>query len=336
MEPAAPARAEIDERFWRRYPQALHPRSISDSESSGLSGAVVWKAATACGDVAVRRHETNADLPTLKAAHADMNRARLHGWTEVPQPLPNNDGETLTHHDGAWRDVCTWQPGAPAKLPIDVRHLRSSMHLIARWHSFWTKDRVGWDDNVIPQNAVERRREAWRGFLRNRWFFWDGGESQEDPLGLEGRVYRAVCARSRLVESRLRALPGLLNGESYVYCHGDLHRDHILFTDGVPTGLIDLSCRWDFAAADLARWLPSVAEQNRWPQAVEWYREKAPLSANAERAIPMLVTTGLVIAAVRWRNWLLVAGRQRRNFPQRELAYRRWQEVVERLERVEL
>lgn len=210
------------------------------------------------------------------------------------------------------------------------------MHFIARWHSFWTKDRVGWDDNVIPHNAIERRREAWRGFLRNRWFFWDGGENQEDPLGLEGRVFRAVTARARLVESHLRALPRLLGGVPYVYCQGDLHREHILFTAGVPTGLIDLSCRWDFAAADLARWLPSVAEPNRWPQAVEWYREVAPLSANSERAIPMLASTGLVIAAVRWREWLLGAEPRRRRFPRPELAYGRWQEVVERLERVEL
>jgi Ser/Thr protein kinase RdoA (MazF antagonist) len=334
----------IDEQFWSHYPSILHPNDFSRQCLHGFSGSVVWKIATELGHVAVRRFPSRKPpgstlgLRTLvherpPLDHHELTRARLYGWNEVPQPLPNNDGETFTMHDDSWWDVCSWQPGEPVKLPIDGPHLREAMHFIARWHSFWTKQSARFDSNDIHQDAVGRRIEEWRRLWRIDWStqgLW--GNRSNDPLGLAGRAFRAVKARARVMESHLHQLPLLLSNEPKVFCHGDLHREHILFTDGKPTGLIDLSCRWDYAAADLARWLFTTTEANRWTQAAEWYREVAPLSAASERAIPMLAETGLVIAALRWEKWLLGIDPERRYFPRPDLAYDRWRMIVERLE----
>ena len=336
MEPAAPAKAEIDARLWRHFPPILQPIDIHPLIPTGLSGSVVWKVRTHAGDVAVRKFGPRTSNRTTEESHSTMSLARRFGWKEVPQPFPNNLGLTTTQSGDDHWDLCTWQPGEPAKLPIDGPHLRSALHFIARWHSFWTKERAGWNDNVILQTAEQRRRAEWRRLYRNGIPDVLHFEHAADPLGLNSRAWRAASARARRLEEILGGLPPLLVGEPLVFCHGDLHHEHLLFAEGVPTGLIDLSCRWDYAAADLARWLPSVADANRWPQAIEWYREKALLSERSERAIPMLVETGLAIAALRWREWLLGADSHRRCFPRPDLAYGRWREVVERLERLEL
>jgi Ser/Thr protein kinase RdoA (MazF antagonist) len=334
----------FDERFWLHYPPILRPIDRARRALHGFSGSVVWKAATEAGFVAVRRFPLQktwqysplapafSDRPPFELDHAHLFRARIHGWTEVPQPLPNNDGQTFTKHDGAWWDVCTWQSGEPAQIPVDGPHLRAAMHLIARWHIYWTGEKSK-ELHSVDADAVQSRRTEWRRLWRRQWASpggWSG--TAEDPLGLSDRTARAVKARARRIESQLYELQTLFAAEPKVLCHGDLHREHVLFTDGKPTGLIDLSCRWDYAAADLARWLSTTTDMNRWAQAVEWYRERAPLSAASERAIPMLAETGLAIAALRWEKWLLGVDPERRYFPRPDLAYDRWRAVVERLE----
>ena len=322
----------FDERIWSHYPSILHPTNQSRLCLHGFSGSVVWKVATNSGPIAVRRFPCRPD-DRPPSDHSSLIRARLHGWMEVPQPLPNNEGQTFTKHDDSWWDVCTWQPGEPARLPIGEPHLRSAMHFIARWHSFWTNEKTDSNSNVIPQDAVARRNEEWRRLWRNEGASAGVRDGRaDDPVGLSGRTFRVVEARSRQLEEHLHKLPLLLSNEPKVFCHGDLHHEHLLFTDGKPTGLIDLSCRCDFAAADLARWLSTTTEMNRWPQAIEWYREGAPLSAASGRAIPLLAQTGLVIAALRWEKWLLSADPERRYFPRPDLAYARWRNLVERLE----
>ena len=328
-EPEAQARAEITQDFWRHYPTVLHPIEIFEIQSTGLSGAIVWKASTKSGDIAVRMFGPQTRQTDIRNAHAFLSHARQLGWVEVPQTFPANDGSMIVEHAGAFWDICTWQPGEPAPLPISDDRLRSSINLIAHWHRFWKRENATPNSSAV-QNAVQRRRAEWLRLADGESFCGAKGDDLAD------RTLEAIEARRRSLEELFEALPLLLANERLVLTHGDLHREHILFTDDLPTGLIDLSGRWDYPAADLARWLPSVAEPNRWSQAFEWYREKAPLSANSERAIPMLDATGLAISALRWAEWLLGIEGRRRYFPRPDLAYRRWQEVVERLERLEL
>jgi Ser/Thr protein kinase RdoA (MazF antagonist) len=315
----------FDERLWSHYPSILRPINDSRHLLLGFSGSVVWKVATESGPVAVRQLPRTVG-PRPPTDHSNLTRVRLHGWSEVPQPLPNNDGETFTKHADSWWDLCTWQPGELARVPIDERHLQAAMHFIARWHAFWTKEKlVGTQSNTA--DSVQNRQLEW-----NRLKARDCTTPKSDPLGLQRRTAQISSAIAHRVDAHLHELPLLLSDEPKVYCHGDLHHEHILFTDGSPTGLIDLSCRWDYAAADLARWLSTTTEMNHWPQAVEWYREGAPLSAASERAIPLLAETGLVIAALRWEKWLFGSDPERRYFPRPDLAYDRWRSVVERLE----
>src|SRR4051794_4758303 len=99
----------LDERLWAHYPSILQPVDRAQSPLQGLSGAIVWKVATEPALSAARRHPMSIYIPTPRSAHEQMTAARAHGWAEVPQPLPNNDGETFTKHDDSWWDVCTWQ-----------------------------------------------------------------------------------------------------------------------------------------------------------------------------------------------------------------------------------
>ena len=346
----------LDGHFWSHYPSILRPLAPPTPSQPGLSGGVVWRAETNAGPVAIRRFAPHQHLPSTHAVHDHTTKARALGWIEIPQPLPNSHGGTLTDHGNHLWEITTWQPGEPAKFPIDDLRNGAAMRFIARWHSFWTRDKLGHNLQTASPDAVANRQAEWQR-LTTGWHaqaasagMSNSPEPSEscprlqlghatpnnDPLRLAGRTAQAVKARADRTEDHLHVLPPLLAREPKVYCHGDLHREHILFTDDDVTGFIDLSCRWDYAAADLARWLSTTTEPNRWAEAVAWYREVASLSPASERAIPLLAETGLVIAALRWKRWLLGPESERRFFPRPDLAYDRWRLIVERLEAAEL
>src|SRR6476619_5060032 len=110
--------SEIDARFWSHFPAIIHPICPPQSTNPGMSGSVVWKVETKSGLVAVRKYSECQQESSLATTHSLMTRARAFGLNEIPQPLPNNEGRTLTNHDGVFWDVSTWQLGEPAELPI--------------------------------------------------------------------------------------------------------------------------------------------------------------------------------------------------------------------------
>jgi thiamine kinase-like enzyme len=109
-------------------------------------------------------------------------------------------------------------------------------------------------------------------------------------------------------------------------CLCDVWHDHILFTEGEVTGVIDYSSmRMDAVAGDVARLLGSLAgdDEPAWRVGLS----EMGLAPAEERLARLLDRAGTAAAALRWERWL----REGRPFADPEAARRRASEVLRRV-----
>ena len=119
---------------------------------------------------------------------------------------------------------------------------------------------------------------------------------------------------------------------SLLLCHRDLHREHVLFEDGQPCGLIDWGALGiDSPACDVARLLGSLVPDDSaaWHDAIDAYRQFAPLDDGEEELSWRLDQIGCMIAALHWLEWIVV---ERRHFVERVAALERWETLLRRLQ----
>lgn len=175
---------------------------------------------------------------------------------------------------------------------------------------------------------MARRRNEWRRLLGTVLRPLAG--APPDPLDLARRTQDLVRRHGASVEEWLG---GADDPVSIRLCLRDVHREHILFTGDVVTGVVDFgSCGLDTPACDLARLLGSLVPEDApaWQRAFGWYRQVAPLSdAEADLAL-RLDRTGAMIGAMHWLEWLM---HERRRFSNPQAAYHQWRGLVERIER---
>ena len=149
------------------------------------------------------------------------------------------------------------------------------------------------------------------------------------PLALETLelVPRAAPRVVALVE------PCLTLEVDWQPCLRDIWSDHVLFTGGEVTGLIDYGAmRVESPAADFARLLGSIAgdDETRWSigqQAYEAARERT-FTAEEWRLAQAFDATQTLFSGWNWIEWIFL---QRREFPDLGRVERRLQAIVERL-----
>ena len=107
------------------------------------------------------------------------------------------------------------------------------------------------------------------------------------------------------------------------YVLRDVHRDHVLFTDQKPTGLIDFDAiRVDTPSTDLARWVGSFLDGRKetemlWETALAGFYDVYSLNGKSKVAIDHRLAKDICfsttwISLVNWLDWLLC---QQRSFP---------------------
>ncbi len=112
------------------------------------------------------------------------------------------------------------------------------------------------------------------------------------------------------------------------YVLRDIHRDHILFTDREPTGLIDFDAvRMDTPATDLARWVGSFHVppgksgdreiEKVWEAALAGFRDENSLKSCPQRDLNVGLARDLCFATtwISLANWLVWVLCQQRAFP---------------------
>ena len=314
---------------------------------------------TARGALAVRGWPTPG-LPRRRIE--GLHRLLLHVSDCVPVavPLEATCGSRLVEWKGRLWQLEPWMPGV-ADFRDDPSHERldEAMALLGRFHRRAREfvpagDMAEWfgSSNAMPSPAVGERLERLAGWERG-WnelvararravSGWEGkqehgqGRAQGGWFEVIEEIDRLFCRGSGWVGSQLRML------ESTMFrcqpCLRDVWHDHLLWTGGEVTGLIDPgSARIDNVAIDVARLLGSLVSDNEagWDRGLGAYERAEGLSLEETGLVTVLDQSGVLLAGAVWVERLAdghvaagSAGRVRRRL---EEVVRRMRALVEKI-----
>jgi Ser/Thr protein kinase RdoA (MazF antagonist) len=312
-------------------------------EGSSFSDASVWRVRTKDGNFVVRRWGERWTLCRLSLIQLFTKHLAAAG---CPTPLPceTPEGAHCFGHgpkaDRCFWTVTSWLPGA-ADYWRDQRQekLVAAMTALARLHDAAAtfphgdgmRDR-GFDASPAFAKRSERLTQLCSGelqLMRDR--LHRGGDEPEHAVSLEALalIEQTAGAQRRAVA---RFLPTPLPLQ---WRHGDLWHDHVLFSGGEVTGIIDFgAASIDSPAGDIARLIGSFVgdDVDGWRQALAAYQTVRPLSDDEVAAVRLFDTSGTVISAANWIGWLRdVSGLNRPVIKDRAAAVERLQRLVERL-----
>lgn len=301
--------------------------------AGGFSGAALWRIRTSEGDFCLKRwppeHPTE---DAIRFIHAVLLHVRRQGLDWVPAPCPNRWGSTWIVFGGRLWELAPWLPGT-ADFRSDPRpsRLRAALEALARFHRAAEGFPAFAPRHGLPPAIRERHDRfqrlagAWDELAR--WIVpgvWPelfplarrAAELAREASGAAGRKLEAAIHWTAPLEPCIR----------------DVWHDHVLFTGERVTGLIDYGAlRVDCVATDLARLLGSLVgdDGSLWEIGLSAYESVRPLDDREKAMVSILDSSGTVLAAVNWVQWLY---RDRRRFADREAVARRLREVVARLE----
>ncbi|MBX9787991.1 MAG: phosphotransferase [Pirellulales bacterium] len=93
----------------------------------------------------------------------------------------------------------------------------------------------------------------------------------------------------------------------------DIHGEHVLFVGDQVTGIIDYGAmRFETVAGDIARLLGSLApnDQSSWQAGFAAYETVRPLSTTERELVGVFDSSGVLLGAMNWLNWLFVEQRK--------------------------
>jgi hypothetical protein len=115
-------------------------------------------------------------------------------------------------------------------------------------------------------------------------------------------------------------------------CIRDIWHDHVLFTGGEVTGIIDFGAmRPESIAADVARLLGSLVADDlvMWHVGLSAYQSLRPISAAESQLISAFDRGTVLMSGLQWLEWIYL---EHRTFPDHEAIWCRLQEILLRLE----
>lgn len=308
-----------------------------------MSGATVFRCQLGSGDSLALKCWPDRTAPArIREVHHVMQQARNHGCECVPRvhsvaPGTKDRPETVFSHGKRYWDLTEWMPGEPPSGAVLSRatldQVRAGAFVIARFHQACS--RLGAQHGPPPAVLA---RLARLGELES---LVPQALELADPLGTAGErapeLHVALQDACRLVQRNwnevsrriARSLSQYVDQKVRIqYVLRDIHREHILFTGGKPTGLIDFDAvRIDTTATDLARWvggflvpasnLSDLDSENVWDAAVAGYHDNDTLKDGIQTELDVPMARDLCFATTwislgNWLVWLLL---QRREFP---------------------
>jgi Ser/Thr protein kinase RdoA (MazF antagonist) len=316
--------------------------AVAAPASGGFSGGAVWKVDVHGRCAALRRWPDDFPRDRLARLHGLLALFRKRGLLFSPNPLPSRDGASVVKIGRGLWDLCDWIPGEPdSGGALNLARIHSAVDCLRRTHLLSSDPDVARlaqamdpgeaadalaAGRTAPSLGAIRRLNEWK---RLRTIPPSAADCTGDPDQLGPRSLQ-LAAREEVWMNGLDALVKLRLPMKI--CWRDAHRGNVLFQGDEVAGVVDYGAIGvDAPAADYGRllgsWLPK--EPHRWAPILE---SAAGGSVDAERLARLswdFHRSGLVVAMLHWREWLLV---ERRPFADRSAAYARWRSIVETLE----
>lgn len=235
------------------------------------------------------------------------------------------NGETLICDGTSHWELGTWLPGQAdyGQRPSDGK-LESALQALAKVHSVWSEHSL-----IASSPAAQVRWERLRSLLEERAFLrW--------PSLCVTPMQRQLASETvGLLESEgtkiLERLAGIADAPVRLhYVIRDIHDQHVLFSEGQVTGLIDFgAARVDEPATDLARLLGTLEPFDAPKRRQGWEHYNAHLPGTDFERVAILDQASCLLSAAQWAEWTVVEQRAFNASP--ESLQRRWQTFLARL-----
>lgn len=281
-----------------------HYRPASDGvrwvpAAGGFSGASVWRGDTDGRPVFALKSWPGHFAERLPLIHSQLRKAAHLPF--VPRVVPTTTGSTVVSEAGAVWDVTAWLPGEPLAEPM-VAEVAVACEAVARLHACWP---VG---AVRPCPAVATRLQvlAQRADILADGRAFAGVPGELADLLRRGAV--AVMRHAPACEAALRPWAG--RALPLRPCVRDLRGEHVLFTSGSVTGIVDYGAMaGDHIAADLARLLGDLAGEDdaRFSSGLSAYRAAGGVLDEGEGLVRALDRGGTLGSILGWFLRLSVA-----------------------------
>jgi Ser/Thr protein kinase RdoA (MazF antagonist) len=318
---------------------------FEESPNRGFSGARVWKATRADGSFALHRWPGSFGTPCRLTASQMLQAHLADAGLPVPRPLlmpgeswSRSQLDVHREHRCTW-GLETWMPGKADywQLPSPSK-LRAALAMLAKIHVSAAELRLSGDKyepRIATSPALRKRASRLQQFVSGEFsqLQMAVGRCSGQPNIELGREVLNLAQRAAPVE--LDKARHWLNRELRLqWRHGDPWHDHILFSGDEVTGVIDFAAaNVDSPAGDVARLLGSLVpdDPGAWTLGLEEYEQHRRLSDAERDAIPCFDSSGVVISAINWINWLFSDAEQLGEGLDRSAAFERLRRLATRL-----
>ncbi|MAI34455.1 MAG: hypothetical protein CMM07_22660 [Rhodopirellula sp.] len=301
--------------------------------ASGLSGATIAHCRATDGhEYALKRWPNSFSRSRIESIH----RVIFHAWKEgceiiaFPVIFPplihesrTDSSSTVLSSNGEHWELSHWRPGQPLTTTANLETIRQGAAAISRFHVCTASLE---SIHQPPPIIADRLRTL---ALRKQYFPMlmqsinqtdlptDLAAALRDAANLLHWKWDEACTQ---IHRSLTEHAACNVANQYVL--RDVHAEHVLFSAGKPTGLIDFDAvRIDTPAADLARWAGSFlpgrhSAADVWEAVFAGYREHIERPDNADMTPTVKLAADLCFAGTwlslaNWLVWLLV---ERRGF----------------------
>lgn len=303
--------------------------------SSGLSGAMVAHCRAADGhEYALKRWPDSFSRNRIESIH-DVIFHALKGGCEIVafpvifqslanQPQTASTSTVLSSNGQHW-ELSHWRPGKPLNTTASLENIGRGAEAISRFHHCT----ASLESIHQPPPIIEERLRT----LASRRQYLPIPMRSIKPNNLPSDVATALRDAANLLHWKWdeactqihRSLTEhAICNLATQYVLRDVHAEHLLFSAGKPTGLIDFDAvRIDTPAADLARWAGSFlpgqhSAEDVWEAVFAGYREneniEQPNQTDATLTVKLaadLCFAGVWLSLANWLVWLLI---ERRDF----------------------
>ena len=299
----------------------------------GLSGGTVAHCRAVDGsEYALKRWPSTISLERIEAIHRVITHAWNKGCETVALPvsfqpaaksLSSNLTETVFSMAGEHWELSQWRPGKAVDVNTDLSTIRRGAEVIANFHECTASLQSCRQPAPIIQERLRILTARKQQFPLPMTLISEVNLNAEVASAIRDAANLLLWKWDEAHDQIHRSLSQYADCNTATqYVLRDVHAQHILFSAGRATGLVDFDAvRIDTPASDLARWAGSFlsgphSAGDVWDAIFTGYQARIPQPSHSnEPPIANLATdlcfAGAWLSLANWLVWLLV---ERRDF----------------------